>query len=93
MIKDKVLYPTHPVRCITTGPSECRKLVFLTNLMLNKDDDYDKTYIYSPSLYQDLYQKLSKCFSKYIPIHILPNILNEEHIDIVLAEEVHNKDF
>ena len=30
---DKYLCPTHPVRCIITGPSECGKSVFLTNLI------------------------------------------------------------
>ena len=50
-------------------------------------------YIYSPSLHQDLYQKLFKCFSNYIPIHIIPNILNEEDMDIVIEEIVNNKDF
>ena len=90
---EKILYPTHPVRCIITGPSECGKSVFLTNLILNIINEYDKIYIYSPSLHQDLYQKLIKCFSNYIPIHIIPNILNEEDIDIVIEDIVNNKDF
>ena len=90
---EKILYPTHPVRCIITGPSECGKSVFLTNLILNIFNEYDKIYIYSPSLHQDLYQKLIKCFSIYIPIHIIPNILNEEDIDVVIEEIVNNKDF
>ena len=47
-----------------------------------------KIYIYSPSLHQDLYQKLIKCFSKYIRIHIIANILNEEDIDEVIDERV-----
>ena len=89
----KILYPTHPVRCIITGPSECGKSVFLTDLILNIINEYDKIYIYSPSLHQDLYQKLIKCFSNYIPIHIIPNILNQEDIDIVIEEIVNNKDF
>ena len=58
---EKFLYPTHPVRCIITGPSECGKSVFLTNLILNIINECDKIYIYSPSLHQDLYQKLIKC--------------------------------
>ena len=29
---EKRLYPSHPVCCIITGPSECDKSVFLTNL-------------------------------------------------------------
>ena len=89
---DKKLYPTHPVRCIITGPSECGKSVFLTNLILNIIDEYDKIYIYSPSVHQDLYQKLDKCFSNYIPIHIMPKILNEEDIDVVIEEIADNKD-
>ena len=90
---DKFLYPNHPVRCIITGPSSSGKSVFLTNLILNIINEYDKIYIYSPSLHQDLYQKLIKCFTNYIPIHIIPNILNEEDIDIVIEEIVNNKDF
>ena len=90
---DKILYPTHPIRCIITGPSNVGKTYFLTNIILNIINEYDKIYIYSPSLHQDLYQKLIKCFSNYIPIHIIPNILNEEDIDVVIEEIVNNKDF
>ena len=52
-----------------------------------------KIYIYSPSLHQNLYQKLLECFGNYIPIHIIPNIPNEEDLDVVIAEIVNNKDF
>ena len=90
---EKILYPNHPVRCIITGPSECGKSVFLTNLILNIINEYDKIYIYSPSIHQNIYQKLIRCFSNYIPIHIRPNILNEEDIHIVIDEIVNNKDF
>ena len=50
---EKFLYPNHPVKCINPGPSECGKSVFLTNLFLNIINEYDKIYIYSPSLHQD----------------------------------------
>ena len=90
---EKFLYPTHPVRCIKTGASECGKSVFLTNSISNIINDFDKVYIYSPSLHQDLYQKINKCFSNYIPIHIIPKILNEEDVDVVIEEIVNNKDF
>ena len=90
---DKYLYPNHPVRCIITGPSNAGKSVFLTNLILNIINEYDKIYIYSPSLHQDLYQKLIKCFSNYIPIQIIETILNEKDIDVVIEEIVNNKDF
>ena len=47
-------------------------------------------YIFTVHL---LYQKLFKCFSNYIPIDIIPNILNEVDIDIDIEEIVNNKDF
>ena len=90
---EKILYPNHPVRCNITGPSCSGKSVFLTNLILNIFNEFDKIYIYSPSLHQDLYRKLIKCFCKYIPIHIIPNILNEGNKDIVIEKIVNNKDF
>ena len=90
---EKFLYPTHPGRCIITGPNCSGKSLFLTNLISNIINEYDKIYIYSPSLHQDLYQKLIKCFSNYIPTHIIPNILNEADIDIIIEEIVNNKDF
>ena len=89
-----MLYPNHPVRCIITGLSDCGKSVFLTNLILKIINQYNKIYIYSPSLHQDLYQKLIKCISNYIRNHIIPSFLNEEDIDIVIIDEIDkNKDF
>ena len=89
---DKYLYPNHPVNCIITGPSECGKSVFLANIIFNIINEYNKINIYSPILHQDLYQKLVKCFSNYVPINIIPNNLNEEDIDIVIDEIVNNKE-
>ena len=59
---DKFLYPTHPVRRIMTGPSECGKSVLLTNLLLKTFNEHIKYYTYSPSFHQDLYQKFINCF-------------------------------
>ena len=38
----KILYPQHPIRYIITGPSECGKSVFLTNIILNIINEYEK---------------------------------------------------
>ena len=43
-------------------------------------------------LYEDLYQKLNKNFSNYIPIAIVSNILNEDDIDLVIEETAKDKD-
>ena len=79
--------------CIITGPSNVGKSYFLRNLFLNIAGEYDKMYIYSPSIHQDLYQKLIKCFSNYIAIHIIAILLNEADIDIVIEEILKNEDF
>ena len=92
-MKNKTLYPIHPVRCIICGPSNSGKSIFLTNLFLKIFNEIEKLYIYSPSLHQDLYQKLNKCFINYKPTHKIPIILNDEDIDIVGDEIVNNKDF
>ena len=83
---EKLLYPKHPLRCIITGPNECGKSIFLTNLILYIINEYDRIYLCSPSLHQELYQKLIKYFSNFIPIHIIPNILNEEDIDVAIDD-------
>ena len=63
---EQFLYPNHPVRCIITGPTGCGKSYFLTNLNLKNFNEYDEIYIYSPSIHQDLYQKLAfVCFSMF----------------------------
>ena len=88
MIMEEILYPNLPLHCIITGPSSSGKSLSLTNLVLNNINEYDKKYIYSPSLHQDLYQKIFKYFSKYIHISKIPKILNEEDIDLVIEKIV-----
>ena len=39
---EKYLYSNNSVRCIITGPSNVGKSVFLTNLILNHINEYDK---------------------------------------------------
>ena len=90
---EKLLYPTHLSRCINSGPSKVGKSVFLTSLVLNIFNEFEKVYIYSPSLHQELYQRLIKCFNNYLAIHIIPKVLNEEGFDKVIDQVVKNKDF
>ena len=90
---EKFFYPNHPVRCIITGHSKVGNSIFLTNSILNIFNENDGIYIYSPPLHQDLYQKLFKCFTNYIPLHIITNILNEEDTYKVIDEMINNKVF
>ena len=93
MILEKFFYPIHPLRCIICGPSSSGKSVILTKLLLNIINEYKKVCNFSPSLHQDLYQKSINCFTKHIPINIIPNILNEKDTDLVIDEIVNNRDF
>ena len=70
-----------------------RQICFLTILVVNIFNERDKIYIYPPYLHQDQNQKLNKCFSNYLPLHIIPNILSEEDIDLVFEEVNSNEDF
>ena len=90
---EKCLYPTHPLRSNICGPSSSGKSVFLTKLLKNVINEYDKIYRYSSSLHQNLYQKMFECFTNFIPIHIIADILNEEDIVTVFDEKVSNNDF
>ena len=55
-------------------------------MFLNIITEFEKIYIYSPSLHQDLYQKLFKEFRNYTPINIIPNVLNEEDRNFMIEE-------
>ena len=90
---EKILHPSHPVRCSITESSDCGKPVFLTTLVLNIFNENSKMYIYSPSVHQDSYQKLIERFSNYILIYIIPNILNDEDIDKKINEICTAEDF
>ena len=65
----------------------------LTSFFQNIKNEFQKIYVYSPSLHQTLYQKLIKCFSNYIPTSKIANVLNEENLDLVVDEIVKDKDF
>ena len=93
MKTEKVLYPKHPARVIIAGPSECGKSFFLTNKLSNYINEKDKIYIFSPSLHQSFYERVIKRFKNSVPIHIIPNILYDKHIEMVSDEVKKNKDF
>ena len=85
---EKFLYPKRPFPCIKPWLSSSGKSVYLKNLVLKIIKKYDKIYIYSPSLHQDLYQKIIKCFINYVPINVISNTLNVEDIDEVIGEVI-----
>ena len=90
---EKILYPSHPLRGVLCGPSNSGKTYFLTNKILNIINEFDKIYIYSASLHQNLCQRIIKCFTNNIPFNIISEILNEEDLDILIEDIIADKDF
>ena len=56
-------------------------------------NELDKIYTYAPSLYQDIYENFFICFSNYIPIQAIQNILNEEDTDLAIDEIINIERF
>ena len=90
---ENFLNVNHPAHCIITEPCECGKSFFLTNLFLHTVYEFEILKIHSPTIHQNLYQKLIKYFSKFLPMNNIPNILNDEGLDVVIDEVVRDKDF
>ena len=67
------------------------KISFPHRFIFKNINEYDKIYIYSPSLHQKFYQKLIKSFSKNIPINNISNVPNEENIDVLIEEIVQKR--
>ena len=78
---------------LITGPTECGKSVFPTNITLHIFIDFGKIYIFPLSIHQDLYEKLVKCFSNYMPVNKISNNLNEDDLELVIDEIVNDKNF
>ena len=87
------LHPSHPARCIITGPSDCCKSNCLKNSKISFVTKFEKIYTNSTSLNQDFQQKISKCFSNFIRLNAIPNFLNEQISDLVTDAIVNDKDF
>ena len=69
------------------------KIVFLTNLNLNIVNKFEKMYLYSPSLHQNLQTKLFKCFGNSMPMITIPITLNEKHLDITSDRRTMGENF
>ena len=82
------LYPKSPARVVISGPSGCGKTCLLTKLITEKIIDFTEIYIYSPSIYQETYQKLIECFEKKIPPKSISKVLkNNKSIDDIISDE------
>ena len=68
------LHTSHLAGVTNIGPRQCGKSVFLNNLILNFICGFEKNYIYSPFLLQELYQKLKKYFNIFIPLKKDPKL-------------------
>ena len=85
---NKIFYPKSSVRVVISGPSGCGKTCLLTKLITEIINDFTEKYIYSPSIHQDMYQKLIECFEQKIPPKTISKILkNKKTIEDFVGDE------
>ena len=75
---EKYLYPEPPVRCVISGKSTSGKSTLLFKILFNIINDFDKIFIYSPTIHQPVYRTIIKCFNNFLPLNIIQNILRED---------------
>ena len=68
-------YPESPVRSIISGKSASGKQLFKILFYIN--NDFDKFFIYSPTIHQLVYRTIIKCFNNFRPLNVIQNILKE----------------
>ena len=94
---EKYLYPKSPVRCIISGESASGKSNLLFKILFNIINDFDKIFIYSPTIHQPVYRTMIKCFNNSLPLNIIQNILREgiplDELDKTIEEIINNEDF
>ena len=87
---EKFLYPEIPVRVIISGKSASGKSTLLFKILFNIINEFDKIYIFSPTIHQPTYQKIIKCFNSFLPLNVIQNILKEnislEDLDNTIEE-------
>ena len=94
---EKYLYPEPPVRCIISGKSASGKSTLLFKILFNIINDFDKIFIYSPTIHQPVYRTIIKCFNNFLPLNIIQNILREgiplDEMDKTIEEIINDEDF
>ena len=80
-----------------SGKSNSGKSTLLFKILFNILNDFDKIYIYSPTIHQPAYQKLIKCFQSFLPLNVINKILKEdislEELDDVIEVIVSDEEF
>ena len=94
---EKFMYPEKPVRCIISGKSASGKSTLLFKILFNIINDFDKIFIYSPTIHQPVYQTIIKCFESFFPLNVIKNVLNLkiplEELQPLIEEIINDEDF
>ena len=94
---EKLLYPQIPIRVIISGKSASGKSTLLLKILFNIINEFDKIYIFSPTIHQPTYQKLIKSFQNFLPLNVIQNILKEkiplDDLDNTIEEIINHEDF
>ena len=91
------MYPEKQVRCIISGRSASGKSTLLFKILFNIINDFDKIFIYSPTIHQPVYQTIIKCFESFLPLNVIKNVLelkiSLEELQPLIEEIINDEDF
>ena len=94
---EKLLYPEKPIRCIISGKSASGKSTLLFKILFDIITDFNKIFIYSPTIHQPVYQTLIKCLESFIPLNVIKNVLelkiSLEELQPLIEEIINEEDF
>ena len=94
---EKYLYPEKLLRCIISGKSTSGKSTLLFKILFNIINDFDKILMFSPTIHQPTYKTIIKCFSNFLPLNVIQNILQEQihldELDTTIEEIINDEDF
>ena len=94
---EKHLYPEKLVGTIISAKSASGKSTLLFKILFNIINEFDKIFIFSPTVHQPSYQKIINCFQISLSLNVINNILKEnlslEDLDTYIEEIINDEDF
>ena len=72
-------------------------LLCFLKILFNINNDFDKRYIFSPTIHQSNYQKIIKCFQSFLPLNVVGKILKQnislDDLDDTIEVIINDEDF
>ena len=94
---EKHLYAEKHLKTILSGKTDSGISTLLFKILFNIINDFDKIYIFSPTIHQPSYQKIIKCFNSFLLLNVIQNILKDkiplDELDNIIEEFINDGSF